>query len=265
MKRILVLMSLLLVASFALPACKSVTRVNPHLEAIKQAGAIKVGTSPDYPPYESLDAGGGRVGFDIDLMEEAARRMGVRVEWVEMPFEALIPAVKDGRIDAAVAAFNRSEARDQVVDFTDAYYTWEDAFVGANSFAGTIAKPEDLRGHKIGVQKGSVQDGWLNDTLIARGGMEAESLFQYKTANQAVFNLKKGRFEILMLDYNSAKALVGKQQGLKILFQGALSLPPIHMVVPQGDAELRSALNEIIKQLKDEGFIDSLADQYFFE
>lgn len=264
MKRILVLMSLFLAAGFILPACKGVTARNSHLEAIKQAGVIRVGTSPDYPPYESLGTGGKRVGFDIDLMEEIARRMGAKVEWVEMPFEELIPAVKDGKIDAAVAAFNQSEERDQVVDFTDAYYTWEDAFVAADSFAGAISKPEDAGAYKVGVQKGSLQDGWLTHTLIASGGMQAESLFQYKTTNQAVFNLKKGRVEVLMLDYNSAQALIGKQKGLKVLYHGSMSTAPIHMVIPQGDADLQEAINEIIKQLQDEGFIDNLAARYFF-
>src|SRR5690349_11105603 len=161
MRRVVVFVSLLAVVSIALAGCGGASKPANHLDAIKQAGVIKVGTSADYPPFESVDANGNKVGFDVDLMTEVAKRLGVKLEWVDMPFDSLIAAVQGGKIDASISAFNYSEERDQMIDFSDAYYTSEDAFTVAEGFVGTIADPQDVAAFKVGVQTGTTQDSWL--------------------------------------------------------------------------------------------------------
>jgi len=84
MKRILISTVIILVLATALAACGPKQPAN-HLEAIKKAGTIKVGTSADYPPFEYVDSSGKKIGFDIELMEEIAKQMGVKLEWVDMP------------------------------------------------------------------------------------------------------------------------------------------------------------------------------------
>ena len=262
MKRIAVLITLLVVASLALSACGGAPKAANHLEAIKQAGVIKVGTSADYPPFESVDASGNKIGFDIDLMAEVAKRLDVKLEWVDMPFDSLIAAVQEGKIDASISAFNYSEERDQTIDFSDAYYTSEDSFTVAEGFAGTIANPEDVAAYKIGVQTGTTQDGWLTE-LVTAGTLSEGNLFRYDRVDQAMADLKNGRIEVMMSDYVPAQALAKQLGGLTIVYHGVLSSGPMNMVIPNGDAELQQAINEIIKQLQDEGFIDKLAVKHF--
>jgi polar amino acid transport system substrate-binding protein len=263
MKRIAVLVSLLVAMSLVLSACGGGSKAANHLEAIKQAGVIKVGTSADYPPFESVDENGNKVGFDIDLMTEIANRLGVKLEWVDMPFDSLIAAVQEGKIDASISAFNYTEERDQTIDFSDAYYTSEDAFTVAEGFTGTIANPEDIAAYKVGVQTGTTQDGWLTDTLVADGKLPEENLFRYDRVDQAMLDLKNGRIDVMMSDYIPAQALVKQLGGLNIIYHGVLSTGPVNMVLPEGDKELQQAINEIIKQLQDEGFIDELAVKHF--
>lgn len=264
MKRIVVLVSLLVVASILLSACGGSTAAN-HLEAIKQAGVIKVGTSADYPPFESVDQNGNKVGFDVDLMAEIAKRLGVELEWVDMPFDSLIAAVQEGKIDASISAFNYSEERDQTIDFSDAYYTSEDAFTVAEGFAGTITNPEDVAAYKVGVQTGTTQDGWLTDNLVATGKLPEENLFRYDRVDQAMLDLQNGRIEVMMSDFVPAQALVDELGGLTIVYNGVLSSGPMNIVIPNGDVELQKAINDILKQLQSEGFIDDLAVKYFAE
>ena len=264
MKRIVVFVTLLVALSLVLAACGAGKSAN-HLEAIKEAGVIKVGTSADYPPFESVDASGNKVGFDIELMAEIAKRLGVELEWVDMPFDSLIAAVQEGKIDASISAFNYTEERDQTIDFSAAYYTSEDAFTVAEGFAGKIVNPEDVAAYKVGVQTGTTQDGWLTDTLVADGALPEENLFRYDRADQAMLDLKNGRIEVMMSDYVPAQALVKQLGGLEIVYHGVLSSGPVNIVIPNEDAELQQAVNEIIKQLQDEGFIDQLAVKYFAE
>jgi len=262
MKRVVFFVSLLVAVSLVLAGCGTAKAGN-HLDAIKEAGVIKVGTSADYPPFESVDASGNKVGFDIELMTEIAKRLDVKLEWVDMPFDSLVAAVQEGKIDASISSFNYSEERDQTVDFSDAYYTSEDAFAVAETFTGSIVNPEDVAAFKVGVQTGTTQDGWLTDTLVAGGKLAEENLFRYDRVDQAMLDLKNGRIDVMMADYIPAQALVTQLGGLKIVYHGVLSTGPINIVIPEADAELKQAINEIIKQLQDEGFIDGLALKYF--
>jgi polar amino acid transport system substrate-binding protein len=265
MKRIVVFVSLLVAVSLVLAGCGGAPKPANHLEAIQQAGVIKVGTSADYPPFESVDESGNKVGFDIELMTEVAKRLGVDLEWVDMPFDSLIAAVQEGKIDASISAFNYSEERDQTIDFSDPYYTSEDAFTVGEGFASTIVDPQDVAAFKVGVQTGTTQDGWLTDTLVADGALPEENLFRYDRVDQAMLDLKSGRIDVMMSDYIPAQALAKQLGGLEIVYHGVLSSGPMNIVIPDQDIELQQAINEIIKQLQEEGFIDQLAVKYFAE
>lgn len=261
MKRISLLVSLVVVLSLFLTACGAGTTT--HLQTIQKAGTIKVGTSADYPPFEYVDAQGNKTGFDIDLMTEIAKRMNVKLEWVDMPFDSLIAGVQEGKIDAAISAFNYSEERAKVIDFTDAYYTGEDGFTVADSFKGIIAKPEDLAPYKVGVQTGTTQDTYITDELVAKGILPEAQVFRYDRADQVAMDLKNGRIDVMMTDLIPAEALAKKLGGLKVVFHGLYSSGPFNIVLPKGDKETVDAMNTILKALQSEGFIDNLAVKYF--
>ncbi len=235
------------------------------LDAIKTAGKIKVGTSADYPPYESVDSAGNYVGFDIELMTAIAEGMGVQLEWVDMPFDSLIAAVQENKIDLSISCFNYSEERDQQVDFSEAYYTSEDAFVVGRGFTGTIAKPEDVVAYKVGVQSGTVQDDWLTTNLVDSGLLKAENLSRYERVDQAALDLQAGRVDVLMADYVPANALVKQFDGFNIVLKTVLSTGPLNIVVPNGDEALKAEIDKQIAALQASGKITELAEKYFAE
>ena len=261
MKRIPLFLSLVVILSLLLSACGATS--GSHLDAIKKAGVIKVGTSADYPPFEYVDEQGNKIGFDIELMTEVAKRMNLTLEWVDMPFDSLIAGVKEGKIDASISAFNYSEERDQEVDFTEAYYVGEDGFTVAEGFTGTISKPEDVAGLKVGVQSGTTQDGYVTDVLLAEGVLTEDLVFRYDRADQVALDLKNGRIDVMMTDLVPGQALARQLGGLKVVHQGLYSSGPFNIIVPEGDTELAEAMNAILKDLQAEGFIDNLAIKYF--
>jgi polar amino acid transport system substrate-binding protein len=261
MKRIPLFLSLVIILSLLLTACGATS--GTHLDAIKKAGTIKVGTSADYPPFEYVDAQGNKIGFDIELMAEVAKRMNLKLEWVDMPFDSLIAGVKEGKIDASISAFNYSEERDQEVDFTEPYYIGEDGFTVADTFTGTITKPEDVATLKVGVQSGTTQDSYVTDTLVGGGILPEGQVSRYERADQVALDLKNGRIDVMMTDLVPAQALAKQLGGLKIIHQGLYSSGPFNIVVPQDDKELAEAINAVLKDLQAEGFIDNLAIKYF--
>jgi len=250
----------LLAAALLLSACGGATSAN-HLEAIKKAGVIKVGTSADYPPFEYVDKSGNKVGLDIDLMTEIAKNMGVKLEWVDMPFDSLIAGVQEKKIDAAISSINYTEERAKQVTFTDPYYTLEDSFLVADGFKGTLKAPEDCANYKVGVQTGTTQDTWLTD-LVKSGKLKEANLFRYDRADQAALDLKSGRIEVLMADSDPAAMLAKQVGGIKEALKALVTSGPVNIALPANDAETAKAINDILKTLKSNGFIDGLVKKH---
>ncbi len=250
----------LLAAALLLSACGGAASTN-HLDAIKKAGVIKVGTSADYPPFESLDSSGAKVGLDIDLMTEIAKQLGVKLEWVDMPFDSLIAGVEAKKIDAVISGMNYTDERAKQVTFTDAYYVLEDSFVVAEGFKGTLKAPEDCATYKVGVQTGTTQDTWLTD-LVKAGKLKESNLFRYDRADQAALDLKAGRIEVLMTDSDPAALFVKQVGGIKVALKALVTSGPVNIALPLNDTETAKAINDIIKTLKGNGFIDQLVQKH---
>ena len=133
MRKMTILWALVVVAALVLSGCTAVAPTGgaaPAADAgaaapaadegllgtIKERGRIIAGTSADYPPYESIDAEGNFVGFDMDLMRAVAEKLGVEVEFQDMPFDSLIAAVQEGKIDGVIGARQSTPERDETGD-----------------------------------------------------------------------------------------------------------------------------------------------------
>jgi ABC-type amino acid transport substrate-binding protein len=263
MKKVLVFLVSIILITTLLAAC---TQSGPAsvLDKIKKDGKIVVGTSADYPPYEFVDSTGKKAGFDIELMEEIGKRMGVKVEWADMPFDSLIAAVKEGKIDASISCFNYNEDRAKEVGFSKEYYNSEDSFIANKDFTGKIEKPEDVAAYKLGVQSGTVQDTWIKENLIDKNLIKETNVQLYERVDQAALDLEAGRIQILMSDYVPAKALLKAHPGFQMLFHEAIaSAGPINIVLPLNDGKMKTEIDKIVDTLKTEGVIDQLAAKYF--
>ncbi len=259
-----IILVLVIILALVLGGCQQAEETTV-LDKIQAANKAVVGTSADYPPYEYVDETGNMIGFDIELMEEIANRMGVELEWQDMPFDSLIAAVQEGKIDMSISAFNYSEERDALVDFSDPYFVTEDAFIVAEGFTGAFNQAEDAANYRIGVQSGTVQDEWVTDELIDTGLMSESNLSRYERVDQAALDLQVGRIDILLADDVPAEAIVSQFEGLMIIHKDMLYTGPINIVIPEGESELQAELNRIIAELQAEGFMDELAQKYFVQ
>lgn len=225
------------------------------LGEIKAAGKIVVGTSADYAPYESIDENGNFVGFDMDLMRAVGEKLGVEVEIVDMPFDSLIAAVQQGKIDAVIAAMQATAERDQQVDFTIPYRMTKDAFVAAGDATLMIETPEDAAGYRIGAQTGTVQEGWIQKNLVETGLTPADQVFSYERADQAALDVASGRIDLLLMDAEPSIALAA-ETGLKILLITELTAEGGKSIaIPDGAADLKAELDRIIQELIDDGTV----------
>ncbi|HHE71885.1 MAG TPA: basic amino acid ABC transporter substrate-binding protein [Chloroflexi bacterium] len=215
---------------------------------------LVVGTSADYEPFEYVDENGSYTGFDIELMEEIGKRMGVEIEWQDIAFDGLIGALQSGKIDAIIAAMSATPEREEQVDFTKPYFIGADAIIVAEGSGITITKNEDMAGLRVGVQSGTIQEQWIDENIDA-------DVQHYERAEQAILDLKSGRIDVVAMDYYAAQNFI-EQGGIEMALKTEFAGEHMAIAVKEGNTELRDQLNEIIDELQAEGFVDNLAMKY---
>ena len=268
MRKLTILWALVIVAALVLTGCTAVAPTTGAadtaadaapaadeglLGTIRERGSIIVGTSADYPPYESIDADGNFVGFDMDLMRAIAEDLGVEVEFQDMPFDSLIAAVQAGKIDVVIAAMQSTPERDETVDFSMDYRPTKDAFLGAADSAIELATGLDAAGYTIGAQTGTVQEGWIRSALVDAGLTAADQVFSYERADQGGLDVQNGRLDLLLIDAEPAIDLA-EQLGLKIvLITDSTTTAGKAIAMPEGETALKAELDAIIQGLIDDG------------
>ena len=111
---------------------------------------LKVGTSPDFPPFEYVDEQGNIVGIDIELIQALAKKIGYDdVEIVSIDFDGLIPALENGQIDVIAAGMTITEERAQKVDFTIPYWDADQAILISKGSQFQPTTLDDLEGKVV--------------------------------------------------------------------------------------------------------------------
>lgn len=263
MKKIYVLFVILLAATFLLTACSPKASQPANLyEKIKQAGKIVVGTSADYAPFESKDDQGNFVGYDMDLIREIGKRMGVQVEITDMGFDALLTALQEKKLDAVIASMSATPEREQQVDFTNPYFNSTQTLTGKAGSTITLTDPKDMAKYKVGVQTGTIEDTWITDELVKKGLMPEANVLRYERADQAALDLQAGRIDLAFLDTDPSLQLVSKM-GLVVVYTGDIAQQPgAAIAVPKGETQLKDEMNKILATLNQEGFLKSLSDKW---
>jgi polar amino acid transport system substrate-binding protein len=219
-----------------------------------------VGTNAEYPPFEWIDSNGNYVGLDMDLMRAIAVFGGYQVEFRDLGFDSLIPALQAGKIDIIAAAMNSTSERAKIVDFTDVYWRSDQPIMVKNDSDLNIVTALSQE-HKVGAQRGTTQADWIQNNLIDKG-VEVK-LELYETNDLGVMDLVNGRIDAFICDAPVAKVFSDNNplKMVGVIYTGEEGY--CAYAVQKGDPKkLLSLLNEGLKKV--EGKIkDNLVEAYF--
>ena len=159
------------------------------LAKVKAAGVMKVGTETEFAPFDYIDAGK-HVGLNVDLFDEIGKEMGVKIEWVALPWDGVLPGLEAGKFDMVAGPATITKARMEHYRFTPPI---AEATVALMKRKGdkSVMKPEDIGGKVVGAGKATSQLAQLKaygDTLP--GKVEAK---EYVGFNEAYADLAAGR------------------------------------------------------------------------
>ncbi|MEM3229388.1 MAG: transporter substrate-binding domain-containing protein, partial [Fervidicoccaceae archaeon] len=128
------------------------TTIGTTTTASSSLPVLKVGTSPDFPPFEYIDDKGNIVGFDIDLVNILANMTGYKVQIVPMSFDSLILALQNKQIDVIAAGLTIRPDREKVVSFTIPYWNASMSIVVRNGSSFMPKSLDDLVGKTVGAE-----------------------------------------------------------------------------------------------------------------
>jgi len=224
-----------------------------ELQTIKTAGEFKFANSGAYPPYSFVNDQNEVVGFDVDIGNEIAKRLGVKGTGVSTAWDGIIAGLLAAKYDAIVGSMTITPAREKAVDFVGPYYrSGRGVFVAEGS---SIQSLDDLKGKTVGVTLGETHEKWARE----RGGWEVRT---YKGLPELFLELKAGRIDAMIVDAVPV-AIAVKQSGAKVR---KLDVPEfrgtednIGIAIRKGNPELKAAMQKALDDMMADGTYMTIA------
>lgn len=223
------------------------------LEAIQKSGRIVVATEGQYPPYNFFD-GTRLTGFEIELAEGIARKMGLRIEWKTLGFDGLLTGLAQDRWDLVIAGHAVTDERARSVTFTRPHFCGGGIIVSTKA---PFASGQDLVGKTIAVQTGTT---FLDEAQKLKGVKEVKNFPQDTGARAALLG---GRVDAWVTDPAVARAALNTPEGKGLKVGGMLFIERNAAAVAKGNTGLAEAFNQALQAVLADGQYASLSQRYF--
>jgi polar amino acid transport system substrate-binding protein len=227
---------------------------------IKTAGVVKIGVDSSYAPNESLDKDGKTViGWDVELFDAVAAKLGLKTQWVTSAFDDIVPGVTtSGKYDVGVSSFTINPDRLKVASMVSYFKA------GTQWFAktGSTLSPDDACGKKIAVQKGTVQvdDLAKKSKACETAGKAKITVDQYQLQSAATSAVVSGKDEAGLADSPIAAYAVKQAPGLALL--GDIYDAAPYGYVTKKDSPLAKALAGATKALITDGTYGKILEKW---
>ncbi|WP_313525135.1 amino acid ABC transporter substrate-binding protein [Shinella sp.] len=226
-----------------------------NLAAVQSAGALKIGTEGTYAPFTYHDTYGKLVGFDVEIGEAIAKKLGVKAEFLEGKWDGLIAGLDANRYDAVINQVGITEARKQKYDFSEPYIASKAVLI-VRADDDSIKGFADLKGKK------SAQSLTSNFGKIAEGaGAELVGTDGFDQSIQLVLT---GRADatindsLSFLDFKKHKP----DANVKIAAEQE-NADYSGVIIRKGEPELLEAINKALVDIKADGTYKAISDKYF--
>ena len=248
MKKIIALVLALVMVAACLTACGGAKGAT--LKDVQKAGKLTVATSPDFPPFESLE-GDTVVGIEPDIMKLVCDKLGVEAEFVQMDFDSVLIGIQAAKYDCAMSGITVTPDRQKNMLFTDPYYNAAQVIVVKEG--STIAGKADLNGKIASVQTGTTAESGCQDE-----GIEVQAFAANADAKAA---LTTGKVDAWVVDNLTAIQMVEDGDGLVIL-EEKMTEEPYAFAFAMGSEDLVAAINTALNELVADGTVEGIFNNY---
>lgn len=237
--------------------CGIATTANANrLEEIKSRGRLICATLSGTEPLAFQDPRTRQyIGFDIDLCNALAQRLGVTLEHKPVAVEARIPELSLGRVDVVAAAMGYTKERAEQIAFSDIHYQLPIKIIVSN--ASGIKTFADLAGKKISANKGSTPE------TFTRARIPTAEVVTYQDSPTAFLALAQGRVQGQAIGQAAGVRFIQEGGGGFRFLDEALFFEPTGLGMKKGEPELRDAVNKALYEMEGSGELDAMWDKWY--
>ena len=223
------------------------------LEAIKKDGKIIIATEGQYAPFNFFE-NKKPAGFEIEVAEALAAKMGVKVEWKALSFDALLTGLKQDRWDMVIASHGITPERAKAVTFADPHYCSGGVVVAKDA---AIKDGQDLAGKTVAVQTGTIYQE------IVKKVDKVKEIQNFPQDTDARAALLGGRVDAWVTDPAVARAALATNEGKGLKMGGMLFIEHNAAAVAKGNTGLAEAFNKALNEMLANGDYAKLSQRYF--
>ncbi|MFX0594681.1 ABC transporter substrate-binding protein [Melissospora conviva] len=235
-------------------------------DAIKADGVIKVGTDATYAPAEFLDTDGKTVvGFDIDLFNAVAAKLGLEAQYESAPFDAILPGIESGKYEIGVSSFTINEDRKKTVNMVSYFSAGTQWATKAGNPSGI--NPDDACGKKVAVQVGTVQldDITARSKACTDAGKPEITIDQYQAQSDATAAVISGKDDAMLAD-SPVGAYAVKQSNNQLELLGDIyESAPYGYAVAKDQAEFAAVVQEALAAIVADGTYEKVLAEWGVE
>ncbi len=225
--------------------------------ALASAETYYYATNPEYPPFESVEADGSVVGYDVDLINAIGEKIGIDFQPESMAFDAVVSSVQTNPNMIGLSGISITDERKLSVNFSDGYI--DAGLVVVMKADAGFKTMDDLKGKLIGVQQGTTSD------FKAEEITGQDNVMRYATFIDAMLSLQGNKVDAVIVDAPVGQAILASMNDASMVITdidlGAADWYGI--AVNKQNTELLDKINAALAELKAEGYLDILAAKYF--
>ncbi|WP_276121535.1 transporter substrate-binding domain-containing protein [Pararhizobium qamdonense] len=225
------------------------------LADIAARGTLRVAVPQDFPPFGSVGTDMSPQGYDIDVANLIAEKLGVKTELVPVTSANRIPYLQTNKVDLVISSLGKNAERQAVIDFTTAYAPFFNGVFAPADVA--VTKVEDLAGKTVGVTRGAVED--LELTKIAPVGTDIK---RYEDNNGTISAFLSGQVNTIATGNVVAAAIIARNPPKRPEMKFLIKNSPCYIGLNKGEAALLEKVNAIIAAAKADGSLDAISQKW---
>jgi len=211
-----------------------------------------VGVDSTFPPFAFL-MGDKVSGFDVDIAGEIAKRLGKELKINQISWNEIFDRINDANIDAIISGVTNTPDRQKLADFSDPYYTLE--FISLTLSTSDIKLKEDLTSKKVGMLKSEIED--LNPDFLSNYAVTG-----YDDVVTLIKGLKAEEIQGILISIPIGVKILNEDPETYRFIQKTQSIIKYAIVFKKG-SPLKDKINQIMKELKEDGTYSKIYDSWF--
>ncbi|MGO4336067.1 transporter substrate-binding domain-containing protein [Labrys sp. KB_33_2] len=229
--------------------------------------SIRIATEGEYPPFNQLDAKDQPIGFDVDIAKALCQKMGATCSFEVLDWDALIPSLNAGKVDAIVSSMAITPERRRQVAFTNRYYDRPTSFVARKDSKIAAWDAAGLKDKVVGVMANTAQAAFLQAEIQAGGAQ----IKLYGSQAEANADLVTGRLDAVLADKLVLAGWLAKPESLCCEIKADVDVADYPSFFGEGegialrksDGDLVEKFNKAIADIVADGTYKTINDKYF--